>query len=72
MKSAGVQRAFNCHPEENGKRYRCRGNRDGKTYEYGIDLVGTPAVRIARSVDREQLRRNQAGVSLQPQGRFAE
>ena len=46
FKSAGVQRGFDCHPEANGKRYRCRGDRDGKTYEYGIDLVGTPAVRI--------------------------
>jgi hypothetical protein len=28
----------------NDKKYRCQGNRDGKTYEYGIELVGTPRV----------------------------
>ncbi|HEY2886765.1 MAG TPA: hypothetical protein VGJ08_16255 [Rhizomicrobium sp.] len=45
FKTASGQSAFpNCHAEMNDKKYRCQGNRDGKTYEYGIELVGTPRV----------------------------
>ena len=44
FKTPSGQSAFACHPEMNDKKYRCQGNRDGKTYEYGIELVGTPPV----------------------------
>jgi hypothetical protein len=45
FKTAGGQGAFSCHGETNDKAYRCQGDRDGKTYAYGIELVGTPPVR---------------------------
>jgi len=45
FKTPAGQNAFRCQSEANDKRYRCMGNRDGKTYEYGIELVGTPPVK---------------------------
>ena len=44
FKSAAGQRAYNCHREANGKRFSCQGNKDGKQYEYGVELTGTPPV----------------------------
>jgi len=44
FKSAQGQHAYKCHPETNGKRFRCQGNKDGKEYEYRIELTGTPPV----------------------------
>jgi hypothetical protein len=44
FKTAGGTSAFNCHAQMNNKQYRCQGNRDGQTYVYGIELVGTPSV----------------------------
>jgi len=45
FKSAAGALAYKCHREANGKRFSCQGNKDGKQYEYGIELAGTPPVR---------------------------
>ena len=45
FKEAEGQQLFNCHPEANGARFKCHSNvKNGKPYEYGIDLVGSPPV----------------------------
>lgn len=44
FKKSEGQQAFMCHPEANGKRFSCHGNRNGNAYEYGIELVGSPPV----------------------------
>lgn len=41
--NAGKQ-VFNCHVEANGNRYKCNNHKDPGQYEYGVTLVGTPAV----------------------------
>ncbi len=42
---AGGQNGLKCHPEEHDTKFSCNGDRTGGTYEYGIELVGTPPVR---------------------------
>ena len=45
FKDAEGQQLFRCHPEANGARFKCHSNvKNGKPYEYGIDLVGSPPV----------------------------
>jgi hypothetical protein len=44
FKSAAGALAYKCHREANGTRFSCQGNKDGKQYEYGIELTGTPRV----------------------------
>jgi hypothetical protein len=44
FKTSSGQNAFQCHAEANATRYKCHGNRNGQTYEYGIELVGSPPV----------------------------
>jgi hypothetical protein len=45
FKEAEGQRLFRCQPEMNGARFRCHSNvKNGKPYEYGIELVGSPPV----------------------------
>lgn len=44
FKSAAGALAYKCHREANGTRFSCQGNNDGKQYEYGIELTGTPRV----------------------------
>jgi hypothetical protein len=46
FKTSGGQNAFQCHAEANATRYKCHGDRDGKTYEYGIELVGSPPANV--------------------------
>jgi hypothetical protein len=41
--NAGKQ-VFRCHVEANGSRYKCNNRKDAGQYEYGVTLVGTPAV----------------------------
>jgi hypothetical protein len=44
LKTAAGQQAFHCDAEMNDAKFSCHGNRDSKTYEYGIELVGSPPV----------------------------
>lgn len=45
FKDAEGQQLFRCHPEANGARFKCHSNtKNGKPYEYGIELVGSPPV----------------------------
>jgi hypothetical protein len=46
FKTAAGQTAFRCTAEENDKRYRCTNNPQAPAarYEYGVKLVGSPAV----------------------------
>jgi hypothetical protein len=46
FKTQEGQQAFGCHAEAHDARYRCHGNRNGNTYEYGIELAGMPQVAI--------------------------
>jgi hypothetical protein len=46
FKSAEGRKAFRCHAEMRGARYSCHGNRNGRSYEYQIELVGTPPVSV--------------------------
>jgi len=45
FKQAEGQQLFVCHPEMNGTRFSCHSNvKNARSYEYGIELVGTPPV----------------------------
>ena len=45
FKDAEGQQTFRCHSEANGARVKCHSDvKNGKAYEYGIDLVGSPPV----------------------------
>jgi hypothetical protein len=46
FKEADGQKAFQCHAEVNGTRYKCHGDRDGKTHKYGIELVVSPPAKV--------------------------
>jgi hypothetical protein len=46
FKTQEGQAAFRCHAETHDLKYRCQGNRNGNTYEYGIELAGTPRAAI--------------------------
>jgi hypothetical protein len=46
FKTQEGRNAFMCQAEMHDARYSCHGNRDGNTYLYGIELVGTPAVAV--------------------------
>jgi hypothetical protein len=44
FKTPAGRAAFQCQPlGSDGRRYQCQGNHDRNTYEYGIEVVGTPA-----------------------------
>ena len=44
FKSGAGRDTFRCHAEANGSRYACVNRRTPGTFEYGIRLVGAPAV----------------------------
>ena len=46
FKTEAGMRVFRCHVEANGNRYACRNQRARGTYEYGIQLDGSPAVPL--------------------------
>ena len=44
FKSPAGRAAFRCQPlGSDGRRYQCQGNHDHNAYEYGIEVVGSPA-----------------------------
>ena len=44
FKTDAGRQAFRCHREAAANRYACMNNRAPGTYEYGIQLIGSPAV----------------------------
>ena len=44
FKTEAGRNVFRCHVEANGNRYACMNRRTPGTYEYGIQLGGSPAV----------------------------
>ena len=46
FKTPEGQNAFMCHREAQGAKFSCHGNKDGKNYKYGVELVGTPPVSV--------------------------